>query len=891
MALAYLTLPWWTVYLARSHLPDELSVLKAEVSYPGLTQLEVQSAQFELSSLGLQVKLSQLSTDYSLNEVIIGSASISGLGKPSSKIQKLMPIPIPKSSLNPLAVLFDLINQIIKNANAMERFSQLKIKKLTLTFSVDSTVPLKQIVIENLNVIQANGKIRISAPLLNFLTAQQDSVLNRKLQKPSAIDLELDLANESLVVNWISHDTDLVSAKYEQKTDKQTIQLKVHSAILNDLWNDMIFDGSKIKDEFLVLDIDKIAETNRVSLGGRSRITLDKNSLNQWLSSNTNGSTKNKITPSMSVLKDIESEIELDLQLNESRLCTLGSACGLSLSFSLKSPLVLSNTEDNIIADKVEVTFDSSFSSVDIASSDSLFNLLKGEINLSANELNWEQVRVQPEVKESHRAIKSSLDVVNFDVSLVLSLPKTSMLEMLDGHWSLKAEVSATKLDASFQSDDSKNENEQALIDRVSILANTGGIAEFNMVYEGELVSSGRLEFPDLQIDSTLGTAKASGSINWLELNEKLSKGSARVKLELQAPKFSEFTFDTALITANMQASENMINGGAGFSFNDIPVSPVEIKYSKHDQSTVLLFSKEEINLEVLNHLLSIVGEQQKLPLQILSGSVTHSGDLLLAKSALLSSQLDADKISVLFGENTVNGLRLNQVVTSFSPKIFESNLQIESIDFSSGLQITEISAEIVGRLIDGKENLDFSKIDAKILNGELNSKSVRFVDLEMQPSEIALTGLSLEALFDFMDVSGLTADGVIDLSIPFSSFNGQLIVVDGKFQSVGKGIIRYSTEVEQNISEKNIVFQALDNFHYESIDGDISYDKDGYYLIKLHLLGSNPEFYDGYPIDFTLNLNGQLTGIFRSLFLTGNFEQAVLDQVDAQRRNESDEF
>ena len=93
------------------------------------------------------------------------------------------------------------------------------------------------------------------------------------------------------------------------------------------------------------------------------------------------------------------------------------------------------------------------------------------------------------------------------------------------------------------------------------------------------------------------------------------------------------------------------------------------------------------------------------------------------------------------------------------------------------------------------------------------------------------------------------------------------IIIKDGNFKALDKGIIKYTYTDTDSGEEENIALKALKNFHYESLDGTFSYNEEGLYHIKLHLLGSNPDLYDGYPVDFILNLRGELSGVFRSLF------------------------
>lgn len=888
LILTYLASPWWLVYLAKGHLPAEISGFQAEVSYPSFTQFEIQATQFELPSLGLQVKFAQLSSDYSVNEITIGSVSISNTGNPYPELKE-QPQNVELVS-NPAAVPFDLLNDIFEQAQAIESIRQLNIDRLTYTFPATPNTPSEQILIEKISIQQANGKIQIAMPLLHLPKSIQGTLLKDTLNSPSAVGIELDSVNQSLLVTWLAQDLTLGSIQYSKETDKETIQLKANSRVLQNLPKDSILDDLEIKDDWLILDVNKMLQTNRVLLESQSTLGIGKNSLNRWLLSSTEGSEQNKVTDRTEVRNDIDSKIDLKVRLNDSRNCTPDRACEFSLLVNLNTPLILSNSENELVADKAEISFDSVFTFEDITSSNSLFDLLQGEMTFSASKLLWKKTREHSEMVQSQSSDSpphSSLELTSLEVKTTPTLPQASLNQILDGHWSIKAEASVGKLEASYSLDESQQQNNGATTNQISIRADAGTTAELYVINQEKSITNGQLELSSLDIDSTYGTAKANGTITWQELDQNFTFGKVQAELNLKAPKISDFTFDTAVLTATAQPNEEFIKGQVGLSFNEIPMSPVEYQYNKSDQTTAVLFAKEEVNLEVVNHLLSIVGEKQKIPLQILSGSLTHSGDVLLAKSAILSSQLDADKITVLFGENKVKGLKLKQLVTSIDPKVFKSDLQIESIDFSSGLQISEISAEIKGRVIDNKENLEFNMVEAKLLQGKLASKSIRFIELDMQPSQVDITELSLKELISFLDVPGLEALGTINLEIPMSSSDGQFIVEEGKFQSVGKGTIRYLTGNEQTQSEQNIVFQALENFHFDSFDGDISYDKDGQYRIKLHLLGRNPEFYDGYPIDFTLNLNGQLTGVFRSLFLTGNFEQAVLDQVEAQNIQE----
>jgi hypothetical protein len=285
----------------------------------------------------------------------------------------------------------------------------------------------------------------------------------------------------------------------------------------------------------------------------------------------------------------------------------------------------------------------------------------------------------------------------------------------------------------------------------------------------------------------------------------------------------------------------------------------------------------------LLNYFLKPFSKDSKIPLQITNGEVVHSASLELSDKMIVESIFNINDMSFNFGENNIYGLNLNQKLTSFSPIKSHSNLSIESINFSSGLEITNINTSIDSGIEDAFITRAFN---GELFNGKLFSKSIKFNADGIGHSIIELKKISLTELVFYLEIPGLYADGNIDFTLPFSLKNGMIIIKDGSFKALDKGLIKYTytytyTDTDSD-KEENIALKALKNFHYESLDGTFSYNEEGLYHIKLHLLGTNPDLYGGYPVDFILNLRGELSGAFRSLFLTGNFEDAIMEQVKA---------
>jgi Dicarboxylate transport len=66
----------------------------------------------------------------------------------------------------------------------------------------------------------------------------------------------------------------------------------------------------------------------------------------------------------------------------------------------------------------------------------------------------------------------------------------------------------------------------------------------------------------------------------------------------------------------------------------------------------------------------------------------------------------------------------------------------------------------------------------------------------------------------------------------------------------------------------------------YQRLAAGLDYLADGRYRLRLRLEGHNPELYQGHPIDFNLNVNGELPGLLQGALLSGDFNTYLLKQL-----------
>ena len=147
----------------------------------------------------------------------------------------------------------------------------------------------------------------------------------------------------------------------------------------------------------------------------------------------------------------------------------------------------------------------------------------------------------------------------------------------------------------------------------------------------------------------------------------------------------------------------------------------------------------------------------------------------------------------------------------------------------------------------------------------------------------IAVQGLDLAQVLALVDVEGLVGSGTLDGVLPVLHQVDGIAVRDGELHSRNEGTLRYAPAT---VVADNIGLQALRDFRYQSLRVTLNYLPDGHYQIQLKLAGHNPDFYSGYPIAFTLNINGELPGLFRAAVFSGDFNQHVLQQLQSGELN-----
>jgi hypothetical protein len=137
------------------------------------------------------------------------------------------------------------------------------------------------------------------------------------------------------------------------------------------------------------------------------------------------------------------------------------------------------------------------------------------------------------------------------------------------------------------------------------------------------------------------------------------------------------------------------------------------------------------------------------------------------------------------------------------------------------------------------------------------------------QRMNLKIDQLSVSELFAVAGVAGLSGEGKISGQAPITLFPNGIIVDQAKFAAEEPGVLRYDTaQAPAALSSAGdsvgLALQALSDFHYKelivTLDRKLTGDTD----LGLHISGANPNFYNGYPVEFNLTLSGKLDEVLR---------------------------
>jgi hypothetical protein len=308
--------------------------------------------------------------------------------------------------------------------------------------------------------------------------------------------------------------------------------------------------------------------------------------------------------------------------------------------------------------------------------------------------------------------------------------------------------------------------------------------------------------------------------------------------------------------------------------------SALPFAFHTHPESGNLVIELDQapLSASAIPSLLRLIDPTWANPLVPQEGQIIVDGDIeLLSHGGELRPQgalaVDSDDLAFCYGKTCIDDLDLHGKWDLSAFVNGSSHLSVGKMGLAAGMDLSNFRTLIS---VEESDRISLNDVSATLLDGHLRSSPIHIEAYTIGDVTLNWSGFDLGRLVTFLDVPGLDGTGRIDAQLPIINEAGGYAIRNGSFHATGPGQIRY----RPGSPAANIGMQALQNFNFTSLDGTVNYRPDGRYDIRITLDGSNPDLYGGYPIRFNLNLGGELPALFRSVFITGDFGAAILDQL-----------
>ena len=208
--------------------------------------------------------------------------------------------------------------------------------------------------------------------------------------------------------------------------------------------------------------------------------------------------------------------------------------------------------------------------------------------------------------------------------------------------------------------------------------------------------------------------------------------------------------------------------------------------------------------------------------------------------------------------------------------------LSMARVDF--GLELTQ---GLVAFRLRPDGSLDLESAEWNFAGGTVRTAGHIDPAAEQQTLTLVFDGVDLATLLRLVNLSGLSGEGSLDGELPLVRSGDRYEIRGGHLSGAPGGTIRWQSGPEMvaiaaRTPGLGTVVEALPNFHYEKLELRIDGDPAGHVVVKLHLAGSNPDYFEGYPVELNLNVDATLGDLLRAERIAYEVPAEIERRIDA---------
>jgi len=345
-------------------------------------------------------------------------------------------------------------------------------------------------------------------------------------------------------------------------------------------------------------------------------------------------------------------------------------------------------------------------------------------------------------------------------------------------------------------------------------------------------------------------------------------------------------------INAYHDISQNQHKINAHISGRNIPFS-VKTQANSHNNYQNNRVKWHFSPLDIAKHNQAIANTL-KLPLpkdvSVLSGEYSHTGQLDINKGAIEASiRHHIKNLNIKHKDTSIEGINSSSNSTFAKNKLSQSgSLSIRSIN--NAVPITNISTAFkINAMLSDKPKVHFSNTTAHALDASLKLDDFT---INLSPlsgySVIHFAKLPLNNILALEQQPSLVGTGTLAGRLPFSFKGDKLWVKDGDIYSTDNGYIRYNANDNVTAYAKSnkgleIALNVLEDFHYKVLSIDANYTPDGKLILRNKLSGKNPNWQQGQPIEFAINIEENVLQLLKTLQFSDQLSEKIQKQIETK--------
>jgi hypothetical protein len=204
----------------------------------------------------------------------------------------------------------------------------------------------------------------------------------------------------------------------------------------------------------------------------------------------------------------------------------------------------------------------------------------------------------------------------------------------------------------------------------------------------------------------------------------------------------------------------------------------------------------------------------------------------------------------------------------------YKIDTQISAQQVNAGIAIDNILARSTTTIEPdfSKALIEVQEVHSEVLGGQIKVPLIRFdTSQEVNAFGIEVIGLEMTELAKLEKNAGVNATGQLDGVLPIVLLpEGPQIPAGTLYARAPGGVIQYRGQAADTLKQSDptmgLAMQLLNDFRYDQLQTDITYQPDGELKLALKFQGHNPEFFDGQATHLNLNLDYNLLDLLESL-------------------------